>query len=193
MTAALIRLDDVPLQPWRNGGGVTRELLAWPNRDDWRFRISVADIEADGPFSRFPGVQRWFAVLQGGGVALTIDGAEHLRRCGDAPLRFSGESAATCRLLRGPSRDLNLMLRDAPGEMLTVVDGEPRAPQARQCGLYAVGKGRCLAGSQTIDVPAESLLWFREAPDALVFDGDHAAHIPVSGWWLSVDAPGPQA
>jgi uncharacterized protein len=193
MTAVLVRLGDVAPQRWRNGGGVTRELLAWPSPDDWRFRISVADIEADGPFSAFADVQRWFAVLQGGGVALTIDGAEHVRRPGDAPLRFSGESAATCRLLRGPSRDLNLMLRECPGEMLPVVDGEPWAAQARQCGLYAVGKGRCLAGTESIDVPAESLLWFGQAPDALVFDGERAAHIPVSGWWMTADASGPRS
>ena len=193
MTAALIRLDDVPLQPWRNGVGVTRELLAWPNPDDWRFRISVADIEAAGPFSSFPGVQRWFAVLLGGGVTLTIDGAEHLRRPGDAALLFSGESAATCRLLRGTSRDLNLMLRDTPGAMRPVVDGEAWLPEARQCGLYAVSQGRCLAGTEQIDVHAESLLWFSQAPDALVFDSERAAHTPVSGWWLAVDASSPRA
>ena len=59
-----------PPQPWRNGGGVTRELLAWPDGGDWRVRVSVADIDADGPFSAFPGVERWFAVLEGAGVAL---------------------------------------------------------------------------------------------------------------------------
>jgi environmental stress-induced protein Ves len=41
--------------PWKNGGGVTRELLAWPGGGDWQVRISVAEIEADGPFSSFPG------------------------------------------------------------------------------------------------------------------------------------------
>ena len=193
MTPRLVRLLDTPFELWRNGGGVTRGLLAWPGEDDWRFRVSVADIEADGPFSVFPGVQRWFAVLLGGGVALTIDGAEHLRGPGDPPLHFSGESAATCRLLGGPSRDLNLMLRDAPGNMLPVVDGEPWAPQARQCGLYAQAQGRCLADKQTIDVPAESVLWFAQAPDALVFDGERASQLPVSGWWLAADVARPHA
>ena len=50
---------------WRNGGGRTRELLAWPDAADWKVRVSVADVESDGPFSAFPGVQRWFAVLEG--------------------------------------------------------------------------------------------------------------------------------
>ena len=53
-----IRVDAVPPAPWRNGGGVTRELLRWPADDGWRLRISVADIHTDGPFSVFAGVQR---------------------------------------------------------------------------------------------------------------------------------------
>jgi hypothetical protein len=110
--------------PWKNGGGVTRELLAWPGDGDWRVRISVAEIEADGPFSSFPGVDRWFAVLAGGGVALTIAGREQVRRAGDPPLAFSGDAPVGCRLLQGPSRDLNLMLRGVAGTMRPAVGGE---------------------------------------------------------------------
>ena len=33
--------------PWRNGGGVTRELLAWPDSKDWALRVSVADVAAE--------------------------------------------------------------------------------------------------------------------------------------------------
>ena len=58
--------------PWKNGGGVTRELLTWPVADDWRVRVSIADVERDGRFSSFPGVRRWFAVLEGEGVRLRI-------------------------------------------------------------------------------------------------------------------------
>jgi len=72
--ARLIRVADVPRQRWRNGGGWTRELLAAPDPQAWQLRVSVADIECDGAFSMYPGVVRWFAVLQGEGVALTIDG-----------------------------------------------------------------------------------------------------------------------
>ena len=56
MSWALIRLNEVAPVPWRNGGGVTRELLAWPSPGDWALRISVAEVERDGPFSRYPGV-----------------------------------------------------------------------------------------------------------------------------------------
>ena len=46
MKATLVRVDDVAPVPWRNGGGLTRELLAWPAAQDWAIRISVADIIA---------------------------------------------------------------------------------------------------------------------------------------------------
>ena len=46
----MIGLQIAPLagaaaQPWRNGGGITRELLAWPvASDQWALRVSVAQI-----------------------------------------------------------------------------------------------------------------------------------------------------
>ena len=147
-------------------------------------RISVAEIEADGPFSSFPGVERWFAVLDGGGVALTIDGTEQVRRAGDPPLAFSGEATVGCRLLQGPSRDLNLMLRGIAGTMRPVVAGEAWAPRARRCGLYALVAGRCRADATTTDMPADTLAWFDPAPASLTFhpDGADTGPSPAGGW-----------
>ena len=36
MTPRLVRWIDATAQRWRNGGGNTRELLAWPPGDAWR-------------------------------------------------------------------------------------------------------------------------------------------------------------
>lgn len=117
MRLQTVALANVLPQPWKNGGGVTRELLAWPEPAHWRVRLSVAEVTAEGPFSRFEGVQRWFAVLQGDGVRLTVDGAVTEMGGGDAPLGFSGEAATHCALLGGPTRDFNLMLRGATGAL----------------------------------------------------------------------------
>ena len=68
----VVSLGDVEPKPWRNGGGVTRELLAWPAADEWRLRLSIADIERNGPFSFYPAAERWFAVMEGRGVMLTV-------------------------------------------------------------------------------------------------------------------------
>jgi hypothetical protein len=185
MKAAVLRLADAPLQPWRNGGGVTRELLAWPQPEDWRVRISVADIASDGPFSTFPGVRRWFTVLQGGGVALAIDGVEQVCRVGDAPVAFSGEVSTACRLLAGPSRDLNFMLRGVEGTMQSVVASRPWTPRASRCGVFTMGAGRCHAVRSVVELGAESLLWLDEAPGTLTFEPDDTdAQTPA--WWMAV-------
>lgn len=120
MSFQCITVDTVTPQAWRNGGGQTRELLAWPNAADWTLRISLADIQADGPFSSFPGVQRWFAVVQGEGVQLQFADATRVIGLADEPLCFDGALAPGCAMLHGPTRDLNLMLRGAAGRMQRV-------------------------------------------------------------------------
>jgi len=108
----IVHADRVAPTPWKNGGGVSRDLLFWPDAIAWRVRVSLADIAADGPFSAYPGVQRWFAVVEGDGVELAFADSTRLVRAGDAPLEFDGADAPGCRLLAGPTRDLNLMLQD---------------------------------------------------------------------------------
>jgi len=184
MTLTPIRADDVAPQPWRNGGGTTRELLAWPDAGDWRVRVSVADIASDGPFSVYAGVRRWFAVLKGAGVELTIDGEPRRVTRNDAPLGFAGDAVTQCRLLDGPTRDLNLMLRAAGGGLRLADDGLPWQPRAAQCGLFSAVAGHCRAdGDAAIALPAYALLWFDPAPATLQF---LAAQRPAgaTGWWL---------
>ena len=107
----VVRLNDVAPTPWRNGGGTTRELLAWPDSVAWRWRASVAEVVQDGPFSSFAGVTRWFAVLEGDGVCLTLDGRAKTLIKGDAPFAFDGAVSASCELLGGVTQDFNLMVQ----------------------------------------------------------------------------------
>ena len=113
MSWNVVSLADVAATPWRNGGGVTRELVAWPPEGEWQWRMSVAEVEASGPFSRFEGVQRFFAVLSGAGVALDIVGERHTLTKESAPLAFDGAATTDCQLLDGPTQDFNLMVRGA--------------------------------------------------------------------------------
>ena len=115
-----VHADEVRPTPWKNGGGVTRHLAADTAGDDWRWRISLAEIGQDGPFSAYAGVERWFAVVDGAGVELTLDGSPLVLRPHDPPLVFDGASAPGCRLLEGATRDLNLMLRGVRGLMRRV-------------------------------------------------------------------------
>jgi environmental stress-induced protein Ves len=187
-TARSITVDSAPATPWRNGGGVTRELLAWPGPADWRLRISVADIAADGPFSAFPGVRRCFVLLSGEGVALDFADRSLKLRPGDAPLAFDGAAAPGCRLVGGPVRDLNLMIRGGTGGMAAVASGASwSAPAGAKAGLFARLPGRWSNGDQQCALPALSLLWFNARPPGdWYFEPDPTASAtpaPV-GWWL---------
>mgnify|MGYP001765454874 CR=1 FL=1 len=169
---------DVAPVPWRNGGGLTRELLAWPSPQDWRCRLSVADIASDGPFSAFPGVERHFVVLEGDGVRLHFADRQVEQRLGDAPLVFDGVAAPGCSLLGGPVRDLNLMCRGGHGA-LQPVDGEWRPPRDGIAGLFTRMAGTWRAGAETRALPAQTLL--------MVTPGDHATE--ATPWTFEPDTP----
>ena len=167
MTAlTLIRLHDVPPQPWRNGGGSTRQLFAWPADGPWHARISVADIDRDGPFSAYPGIDRWFVVLQGAGVQLALPHGPVTLRQGSRPLNFGGEAAPGCTLLGGPTRDLNLMLRRG------------------QNGAGSIGSIQPVVLDQPCASPAPLRALFCADTVALHIDGAPAQ--PMSAWTLAV-------
>lgn len=113
----LVRVADRVRVPWKNGRGVTEEIAIGPDGAtvssgfDWR--LSIASVDEDGPFSLFPGVDRTLVVLQGEGLEL-----EGLDRPVPLDHRFAlasfpGDAAVTARLRDGRVRDLNLMTRRA--------------------------------------------------------------------------------
>jgi uncharacterized protein len=158
-----IALADVAPSPWRNGGGETRELAAWPTSGDWTWRMSVATVPAAGSFSRFEGVQRWFAVLGGAGVRLRVDGSEHTLSGSSAPFCFDGASATQCELLGGTTQDFNLMLRQQKASArMKRLNGELRwmTGAAGVVALYAIdGTASVSCEQETLTVPPGSLVW----------------------------------
>ena len=183
MTLAIVRAEGVTPAPWRNGGGVTRELLAWPRVEDWIVRVSVADVAADGPFSSFHGVERWFAVVDGEGVELTHDGGAPIRlRAGDAVHRFRGEAVTYCRLVAGPTRDFNLMVRrDLADAVVAPLAAGPDAGAAWSACFAATPLRVRLAGTQSWQLlPERSLAW-TAAPSALDVDAPAGAR----GWRIA--------
>jgi environmental stress-induced protein Ves len=108
----IVRLAQLVEVPWRNGGGVTREIAEARDGDALLWRLSMADVAADGPFSDFAGLTRILTVIHGMGLELTTpDGV--LTADFAAPVRFDGGLRVTARLTGGPVRDLNLMFDSA--------------------------------------------------------------------------------
>jgi environmental stress-induced protein Ves len=113
-------------QPWRNGAGVTHELVRWPEAEPFEVRISVADITAPAPFSAFAGYRRWLYLLEGGPVALTHDyGIASLTAPGDG-LAFAGDERVAAASVARPSRDLNFMVREALPSRAVILRGGAR-------------------------------------------------------------------
>lgn len=105
------RWVDAAAVPWRNGGGLTRELASSPAGDDaFDWRISLADVTAAGAFSAFPDVDRTIVLVDGRGMTLTVDGTHHVL-APHAPFRFDGGPPVSCQLPAGPTRALNVMTR----------------------------------------------------------------------------------
>lgn len=100
---------------WKNDAGWTSEIIKLHGSDerdtnDWAWRLSIAEIEADAPFSAFPGVERVLVLLSGNGLRLRFDdGESKVLRPPHDQLRFAGERAAFGELIDGPTRDFNLM------------------------------------------------------------------------------------
>lgn len=111
MTWQVVRFEEVAPAPWKNGGGLTRELVTWPEPDNWLWRMSVAQVSQSGAFSVFDGVQRWFAVLSGAGVRLVSGGRSCTVTALSDPLCFDGAVKTDCELINGATLDFNLMTR----------------------------------------------------------------------------------
>jgi uncharacterized protein len=100
--------------PWKNGGGITREVVASPagaglDRFDWR--ISTAEVRTAGPFSPFSGIERTLCILEGT-LSLAIGGRTAIVLSADsAPFEFAGDHPAHGAPLDGPVVDLNVMAR----------------------------------------------------------------------------------
>jgi environmental stress-induced protein Ves len=120
----IIRYATLKPRPWRNGGGVTREVagLRLPAADTgampasraqevpWQWRVSIAEVSKAGPFSPFPGMDRVLTVIEGELLLLNVDGVEHpLEKY--RPFRFPGDADSAGALPTGDIRNLNVITR----------------------------------------------------------------------------------
>ena len=100
---------------WKNGGGETAEIAVFPEGatlDTFEWRVSMANVATDGPFSVFPGVDRTLAVLQGDGLTLlpASRGPIQVEPMG-LPVTFPSELSITAHLRGSAITDFNVMTR----------------------------------------------------------------------------------
>ena len=111
----IVRAADHRHMPWKNGGGETTEIAVFPQAaglDDFDWRVSMARVEASGPFSVFPGIDRTLAILEGEGIRLAVGGTDGADiRLESGPHSFAADIATEAVLLGGAIRDLNVMTR----------------------------------------------------------------------------------
>lgn len=114
MTFEILRERDQPASPWKNGGGMTRQIAVFPEGAglaDFDWRVSLATVAAAGPFSTFPGVDRLMLVL-GGRLTLDMAGASLVTLDGGSPpFAFPGDAPVSALTPATPVTDVNVMVR----------------------------------------------------------------------------------
>jgi environmental stress-induced protein Ves len=171
--------------PWRNGLGTTIELLKQdlPDGDGFAWRLSMADVTANGEFSNFSGYDRTLLFLEGNGLTLDCDGAIHRLEKPLQSANFSGDDQTCATLHDGPIKDFNIMVQRQHcsarvscalrQESTLDVDGDILL-------VYAVGGDLSLSGSETsvIGVPSGHLCVVQDPANGSWYCRD-ASHIAV--------------
>ena len=160
---SLLRGSDYRRVRWKNDGGWTTEIARDPAHEalDFRWRVSIADIESDGPFSIFPGIDRDLVLLSGAGMDLEFADASPQRIAERFQhVHFRGESEIQCRLIAGPTRDFNVMVRR--GAVRAEVVARPLVgpmvifPESDAQWLIHVHAGHAVARHGDSQIPAAS-------------------------------------
>ncbi|WP_406009536.1 HutD family protein [Streptomyces sp. NBC_00637] len=163
---------------WKNGGGVTREIVCSPagaGMAAFTWRVSLAEVAASGPFSVFPYVERTLTLVEGAGMDLTVGGRRRLVDTRHVPRDLPGDEPTDCRLLDGPVVNLNVMWRrGTSAPTVAVVRGRIglRAAHALIVALdedgTAVGDGVWLARHDALLLTGEDALVHAHGPTAIV-------------------------
>ncbi|HMQ97225.1 MAG TPA: HutD family protein [Candidatus Nanoperiomorbaceae bacterium] len=156
----IVRQIDLVKTPWKNGGGITRNIAEERDADGLLWRLSMADVDRDGAFSNFPGLTRILTVIKGDGMVL--HGPDGDMQAGYAnPVRFDGGMPVTAKLTKGPIRDINLMFTTARYAGKVQVAREPGAQEVGQAGqtcVLHVIAGEAQVGNEVLGVGDTAIL-----------------------------------
>ncbi|NKJ71401.1 HutD family protein [Rhizobium leguminosarum bv. viciae] len=177
----ILRASDHKRMPWKNGKGETVEIAVFPpdaSINDFDWRISMATVAEDGPFSIFPGIDRTLAILDGSGMVLDVEGnSPVLLTTASDPLAFPADVPVAARLEDGAITDLNVMTRrDGLAHTLIRidVDGSKAVPLPPSTCLLLCHRG-ALSFRRGDDTGALA------AGDALLIDDAAATVLEIDG------------
>jgi len=161
MSTRLLKAADYRRKPWKNGGGETVEIAVFPQKAtvaDFDWRVSMATVASDGPFSSFPGIDRTLSILEGDGLALDVEGRPPIvLTASDTPLAFPADAATSATLLGGSITDLNVMTR-------------------RGAFAHSVRKRR-IAGAQPLESRAQTMIVFCHKGSVVLTEGGGEARL----------------
>ena len=184
----ILRQADYRTMPWKNGGGETTEIVVSPpaaSLDDFDWRISMARVKGDGPFSIFTGIDRTLSILNGQGMNLSIDGAAHTLTQDSAPLPFPADVPTTATLVDGAITDLNVMSRRGVVrhnvERVALTGTKTIATRGEDLVVF------CDQGVISISGPGREQQARLETRDTLIEDNAHGAWV-ISGA-MTVEKP----
>lgn len=106
----IIRRSEFKSVPWKNRGGMTHEIAKEDGEQNILWRLSIAEVEQDGPFSLFAGLRRSLTVITGNGMDL-CDAVGNVAHAAPLlqPITFSGNEVLKGVLRNGPCQDFNLI------------------------------------------------------------------------------------
>ena len=162
----------LPVSRWQNGAGETREIVRVPHpQAPFLWRCSVATLQADGPFSRFEGVDRTLVLLEGEPFWLRGGGASHYLRRGE-PWLFPGERPLASEGIAGPGLDFNIMTLRGKARASVVRTEAACRPGSEGVAWVCAGRWRM---AEEEYIRASGIWWQGEVPGELVpLTGDAA-------------------
>lgn len=131
--------------PWKNGKGSTAEIAVRrpAGNDRFLWRLSLAQVPEDGPFSDFSGYDRTLVLIEGTKLGLDFGSGRAARL--EAPYAhasFAGDWPTVATLAGGPVADLNIMTDRARAKhkftLLTASTGQSAKSEAGTIIVHAL-------------------------------------------------------
>lgn len=155
----IISPQDFKTLPWKNGKGETIELSISEGGTlrnfDWR--ISIASVVEDGPFSDFSGYERTLILVKGNGISLQHgDGkTDKLSNLLDVAT-FDGGLKTSGTLHSGPINDFNIIVDKEKYQVVVKTFVERQEVSLRSANLSFI---YCLASEAKVSGSGGSEIW----------------------------------